>query len=85
MWAWALDIVLGMVGGALFYAPLARKVWNLQCDLSTTQAQLLKLKNAGAATTRWKDKETLEGLMQAAKPTVTAVPRNPLNKFGING
>jgi hypothetical protein len=80
---WLVQIGLGILGGLLVYAALARRVWNLQCDLASTQAQLLKDRNSRAALIRHNDKASLE-LFQNLKPeTSTPIRPNPLKKFGI--
>jgi len=75
----------GVVGSLLVFAGLARKVYNLQCDLVATQAQLLKEKNSRAALTRYKDKEALEVLREVGAPPVAVNSKNPLSKFGVRG
>ena len=80
-----IPILLGFLGGLLPYAGLARKLWNLQCDLKSTQVQLLKERNTRAADTRWKDKALLDELEQAkntnGQPTFTKPVVDPLAKF----
>lgn len=67
----------------LFYAGLRRSLWTVQCDLSTTQAQFLKLRNANAAGTRWKDKEQLQLLTDLQGQPKPTLPVNHLKKFGV--
>ena len=68
---------------SLFLAGLTRKVWNLQCDLSATQAQLLRERNQRASLGRSKDKESLE-LLKEMQGSLTNVPKqDALQKFGI--
>lgn len=79
-----ISILCGFLAGLLPSAGLARKLWNLQCDVAHVQAQLLKERNARAANTRWKDKELLDELTGAAEDPKKAVPLknvDPLAKF----
>jgi len=73
----------GMVGALLIHAGIARKVYNLQCDLATTQAQLLRERNQRASLGRSKDKEALELFNQLKQDPPQPVRPNPLAKFGI--
>ena len=68
---------------ALFHAGLARKVWNVQCDLAATQAQLLRERNQRASLSRSKDKESLELFDKMKSAPVIEQPKNHLAKFGI--
>jgi hypothetical protein len=81
------DLLMGGLAGLLtsllFYAGLARKIYNLQCDLAITQAQLLKEKNSRAATIRHNDKASLELFTDLKQPAPPSIPRNPLAKFGV--
>jgi hypothetical protein len=81
------DLLMGGLAGLLtsllFYAGLARKIYNLQCDLAITQAQLLKEKNSRAATIRHNDKASLELFENLKQPSASIAPKNPLAKFGI--
>ena len=82
------DLLLGFLGGMvptlLFHAGLVRRVWNLQCDLATTQAQLLRERNQRASLSRSKDKEALEVLNELKGPVGIPKPAvNPLAKFGV--
>lgn len=79
----AVSVAVSLITSLLFYAALARKVYNLQCDLVVTQAQLLKEKNSRAATIRHNDKASLELFDNLKQPTPVPVPKNPLAKFGI--
>lgn len=82
-WDLWLAVLAGIVGSLIFHAGLARKVYNLQCDLSVTQAQLLREKNSRAALSRSKDKESLEVLRELTTSNPPAKPLHPLQKFGI--
>jgi hypothetical protein len=73
----------GLVVSVLFNASLARRVWNLQCDLAATQAQLLRERNQRASLARSKDKEALEVLGEMRGPVSPAKTINPLAKFGV--
>jgi len=85
MW---LDIVIqiacGIFGGLLVYAPLARKVWTLQCDLSSAQEQILRDRNQRSAMKRHDVKAELEELKNLVQPVRPVPPANPLAKFGVN-
>lgn len=83
MLEYLITVGLGMLGGVAIYAPLARKVWNLQCDIASTQAQLLKDRNQRAAMIRHKDKESLELLNDLKGTPKPVVPPNPMDKFRI--
>lgn len=81
---YAIAILCGFLAGLIPYAGLARKLWNLQCDLAHVQAQLLKERNARAANTRWKDKELIDELTEASGLPKSAAPFksvDPLAKF----
>ena len=81
---WGISILCGFAGGLIGYAGIARKLWNLQCDLSATKAQLLKERNARAANTRWRDQEALEELQAAAGAQPSSklpIRPDPLAKF----
>lgn len=81
----AIALLVSLVVCALFHAGLARRVWNLQCDLAATQAQLLRERNQRASLSRSKDKEALEVFHELKNGSQPAPPRNPLAKFGIGG
>lgn len=71
-----MDLLLsggaGFIAGMVPYALMARKLWNLQCDLASVKVQLLKERNTRAADTRWKDKALLDEFEQAkTKPEQT--------------
>lgn len=78
-----ISLLGGISGAVLFHAGLARKVYNLQCDIATLQERLLQEKNQRAALTRHKDKESLEVLRELQKPVQDITPKNHLAKFGI--
>jgi hypothetical protein len=77
----AVNVLVSLTSCALFYAGLARVVWNLQCDLSATQAQLLRERNQRASLARSKDKEALEVLSDLQRTTPPLNKVNPLAKF----
>jgi hypothetical protein len=80
-----IPVLVSLIVSALFYAGLSRKLWNLQCDLSATQAQLLRERNQRASLGRSKDKEQLELLRELGAGAAPLKPVNPLLKFGIKG
>jgi len=82
-WDLGMAFAAGLSGSLLIFAGLARKVYNLQLDLSTVQEQLLREKNQRAALTRHRDKESLEVLNSLKAPAPLPVPHNALGKFGI--
>lgn len=76
---------VAFVVSALFYAGLARQVWNLRCDLASTQAQLLRERNQRASLGRSKDKESLELFKDLQRPTPSLNTVDPLAKFKLRG
>lgn len=79
----AVGFTGGLCGGLAFHAALARKVYNLQLDLSMLQAQLLRERNQRASLSRSKDKEALEVLQDLKSTPPPAAKVNHLAKFGI--
>lgn len=76
-----LSGLVALVVSGLIHASLARRVWNLQCDLAATQAQLLRERNLRASSTRSKDKEALEVLKDLQQQPSPINHVNPLAKF----
>jgi len=76
--------LVALLVSLIVYAGLARKVWTLQCDLASTQAQLLRERNQRASLSRSKDKEALEVLSELGQHAPTPTQRHPLAKFGIS-
>ena len=81
----ATTILVALVVCLLFYAGLARVVWNLRCDLAATQAQLLRERNQRASLGRSKDKESLELFKDLKQPAPPLNSVNPLAKFQRHG
>jgi len=75
--------LVALLVSLIVYAGLARKVWTLQCDLASTQAQLLRERNQRASLSRSKDKESLDVLRELGQNPAPQVPKNPLSKFGV--
>lgn len=78
-----ISVAGGIAGGAFIHAALARKVYNLQMDLASVQAQFLRERNQRASLTRSKDKESLELFNTLKNETPKLPPVNPLAKFGV--
>jgi hypothetical protein len=83
-----IDLVLvsfvGILCSLLIHAPLARRVYNLQLDVSTLKERLLQEKNSRASMSRKAVKESLEDLQTMYGPHPQPVRTvNPLAKFGI--
>ena len=83
MWDLIIAFLGGVGGGMLCHAGLARKVYNLQCDVSTLQERLLQEKNQRASLSRRTVKAELEDLKELQSIPQPAKQVNSLKKFGI--